>query len=63
MAIRYGKPTNINWERDRLFVSSRRINGCRICVKYNTDELRGMLAIKVGFLMSTLNALYALLGE
>lgn len=39
-----------------------RQRGCFLGVTHDVDNLRGMLAIKVGFLMATINALISLQG-
>jgi len=40
----------------------RKRYGCWCGAKHDTGNLRGMLAIRMGFLMSTINALEALTG-
>jgi len=71
MGLRSTQPRVLEWQRERLFVRTSFIVrtdhiamacGCWMGAKHNTDNLRGMLAIRVGFLASTINALYELLG-
>ena len=65
MGFRSDVPTNIKqWQRDRLFVGKIRtrkkesIPMCMMGVAYHVDNVRGMLAIRVGLIIRTLNSVY-----
>ena len=66
MAIRSEKSTSIDWQRDHLFVRDKPFSlqcPVRMGACHDTDSLRGMLAIKIGFLFATISAMQALVGE
>jgi hypothetical protein len=59
-----------DWAKERLFVKTTtampmsrllRGYGCKLGATHDAGELRGMKSIRVGFLLASLNALYALI--
>lgn len=63
MELRPQQSTSLNWQRDRLFIQCRFLRGCSMGAKHCSEDVRGMLSIRVSCLMSALNALHALLGQ
>lgn len=76
MDICPGQPPVLNWYKDRMFCSQPRrkffivsfygrshvCGAVTLCKSYDTDNLKGMTAIRMGLVFAAINALDELIG-